>query len=56
MHVARQNCQVLMQSVVHPYLQAFAQHSCGEVMRHELVVDEAHDTAAEEQPWKLQAQ
>ena len=38
------------------YLQTFAEHSCGEVMCHELVIDEAHDTAAKEQPWKLQAQ
>lgn len=25
-------------------------------MRHELVVDEAHDTTAEEYPWKVQTQ
>ncbi len=35
------------------HLEALAQHSSGEVMGHELVVDEAHDAVSKEKPGKM---
>ena len=35
------------------HLEPLAQHSSGEVMGHELVVDEAHDAVSTENPRKL---
>ncbi len=37
----------------HFHLETLAQHSSGEVMGHELVVDEAHDAVSKEQPRKM---
>lgn len=38
------------------YLQALAQHSSGEVMSHELVVNEAHHMMPKENPWETLTQ
>ncbi len=35
------------------HLESLAQHSSGEVMGHELVVDEAHDAVSKEKPGKM---
>ena len=35
------------------HLEALAQHSSGEVMGHELVVDEAHDAVSKEKARKM---